>query len=127
MTGVRLLTVPTTGPDDTDALKVLSENGSSPGDILAVIGKTEGNGCVNDFSRTLAAASWGPRLAALLLELAGGELCEGVIDAPLQHVQRMRPGEMQAKLRARLAGFPGRTSRHPRPQAEERFRLVRRG
>lgn len=26
-------------------------------------------------------------------------------ETPLQHVQRMRPGEMQAKLRARLAGF----------------------
>ncbi len=26
-------------------------------------------------------------------------------ETPLQHVQRLRPGEMQAKLRARLAGF----------------------
>ncbi|MDF6101432.1 ring-opening amidohydrolase [Gordonia hongkongensis] len=78
MTGVRLLTVPTTGPDDTDALKVLSENGSAPGDILAVIGKTEGNGCVNDFSRTLAAASWGPRLDAEAITVFSGGT-EGVL------------------------------------------------
>lgn len=78
MTGVRLLTVPTSGPDDTDALKVLSENGSSPEDILAVIGKTEGNGCVNDFSRTLASAVWEPRLTADAVTVFSGGT-EGVL------------------------------------------------
>ncbi|MFE0748783.1 ring-opening amidohydrolase [Gordonia sp. NPDC058843] len=78
MTGVRLLTVPTTGPNDTDALNVLSENGSAADDILAVIGKTEGNGCVNDFSRTLAAATWDPRLAAEAITVFSGGT-EGVL------------------------------------------------
>ncbi|MFT4396739.1 ring-opening amidohydrolase [Gordonia lacunae] len=78
MTGVRLLTVPTAGPDDTTALKALSDSGSSPDDVLAVIGKTEGNGCVNDFSRTLAAATWDPRLGAEAITVFSGGT-EGVL------------------------------------------------
>jgi cyanuric acid amidohydrolase len=62
MTGVRLLTAPTTGPDDLSALKLLAENGFDTDAVLAVVGKTEGNGCVNDFSRTLASAVWEPQL-----------------------------------------------------------------
>jgi cyanuric acid amidohydrolase len=62
MTGVRLLTFPTAGPDDTSALRLAAEHGVDPTSILAVIGKTEGNGCVNDFSRTLSAAAWEPHL-----------------------------------------------------------------
>ncbi|MBA4021553.1 MAG: amidohydrolase [Gordonia sp.] len=62
MTGVRLLTAPTTGPDDLSALDLLAENGFDSDAVLAVVGKTEGNGCVNDFSRTLASAVWEPRL-----------------------------------------------------------------
>lgn len=62
MTGIRLLTVPTTGPDDVGALELAAQQGFTPDSILAVVGKTEGNGCVNDFSRTLAAASWEPHL-----------------------------------------------------------------
>ncbi|WP_238423221.1 ring-opening amidohydrolase [Gordonia sp. 'Campus'] len=78
MTGVRLLTVPTTGPDDTAALDMLAENGSSIDDVLAVVGKTEGNGCVNDFSRTLAAAAWGPRLTDDAITVFSGGT-EGVL------------------------------------------------
>ncbi|MBD0862627.1 ring-opening amidohydrolase [Gordonia sp. zg691] len=62
MTGIRLFTAPTSGPDDTDSLNTLLDEGFSPADVLAVVGKTEGNGCVNDFSRTLAAATWEPHL-----------------------------------------------------------------
>ncbi|AFR50980.1 ring-opening amidohydrolase [Gordonia sp. KTR9] len=78
MTGVRLLTVPTTGPDDTDALDTLSGNGYSADDVLAVVGKTEGNGCVNDFSRTLAAAAWEPRIGPDAVTVFSGGT-EGVL------------------------------------------------
>uniref|UniRef100_A0A942Y8Z6 Cyanuric acid amidohydrolase n=1 Tax=Neobacillus citreus TaxID=2833578 RepID=A0A942Y8Z6_9BACI len=62
MTSVTMLTVPTTGPGDTAALTALAAAGYGPSDVVSVIGKTEGNGCVNDFSRTLAATVWEPLL-----------------------------------------------------------------
>lgn len=74
MTGIRLLTVPTTGPDDVAALDMIE----SASDILAVIGKTEGNGCVNDFSRSLAAATWDPRLNSEAITVFSGGT-EGVL------------------------------------------------
>jgi cyanuric acid amidohydrolase len=63
MTSVRILTSSTTGPADTTAIGTLSASGHRADDVISVIGKTEGNGCVNDFSRTLAAAAWTPLLA----------------------------------------------------------------
>jgi cyanuric acid amidohydrolase len=60
MSAVSLLVLPTAGPGDVSALQSLTEQGYGQADVLAVIGKTEGNGCVNDFSRTLAAALWEP-------------------------------------------------------------------
>ncbi len=58
MSAVTLIKTPTSGPDDVDALKVLAASGFAASDVLAVVAKTEGNGCVNDFSRTLSARSW---------------------------------------------------------------------
>src|SRR5690606_22582432 len=52
--------------------------GYTAADVLAVIGKTEGNGCVNDFSRTLAAASWEPRLPGSAVTVFSGGT-EGVL------------------------------------------------
>ncbi|MBF6172053.1 ring-opening amidohydrolase [Nocardia blacklockiae] len=78
MTPITLFTVPTTGPADLRALAVLAEAGHRVEDVLGVIGKTEGNGCVNDFSRTLAAAAWEPRLPeAAVTVFSGGT--EGVL------------------------------------------------
>lgn len=62
MSGVSITVATTTGPDDTSPLAGLTADGRSARDVLGVIGKTEGNGCVNDFSRTLAAAAWEPLL-----------------------------------------------------------------
>ncbi|MFW0783544.1 ring-opening amidohydrolase [Gordonia sp. CPCC 206044] len=78
MTGVRLFTSPTAGPDDVSALKLLSPKGIGAEKILAVVGKTEGNGCVNDFSRTLAAAAWEPQLGADAVTVFSGGT-EGVL------------------------------------------------
>lgn len=49
---------PTSSPSDTTPLTSLLKLGYTRSDILGIIGKTEGNGCVNDFSRTLAAFVW---------------------------------------------------------------------
>ena len=47
--------VPMAAPDDVCGIRALVESGRlSPGEIVAILGKTEGNGCVNDFSRGFA-------------------------------------------------------------------------
>jgi cyanuric acid amidohydrolase len=47
--------LPAGGPDDTSALLRAIEAGTlDPARIVAVLGKTEGNGCVNDFTRGFA-------------------------------------------------------------------------
>lgn len=78
MTGIALLTVPTADPGDTEPLAVLAESGYRPNDLVSVIGKTEGNGCVNDFSRGLAAAVWEPRIPESAVTVFSGGT-EGVL------------------------------------------------
>jgi len=48
------LKVPTTDPADLSARELLTGSGYALAQLVAVVGKTEGNGCVNDFSRSLA-------------------------------------------------------------------------
>ena len=51
---VNVFKLPQRAPDDTAALDQLVRSGQlDPNEIAAILGKTEGNGCVNDFSRTL--------------------------------------------------------------------------
>lgn len=46
-------------PDDVRELKKLIDAGEvDPREIIAVLGKTEGNGCVNDFTRALSTVSF---------------------------------------------------------------------
>ena len=53
------------GPDDTRVLKALIDEGAvDPKTIIAVLGKTEGNGCVNDFTRGLATLAFKRLIAA---------------------------------------------------------------
>jgi cyanuric acid amidohydrolase len=50
--------LPTDHPADVSGLLRLIDSGAVvPGDIRAILGKTEGNGCVNDFTRPFALAS----------------------------------------------------------------------
>lgn len=45
-------------PSDVSGLEALFDDGKvEPGEVVAILGKTEGNGCVNDFSRGYAVAS----------------------------------------------------------------------
>lgn len=54
------------GPDDTAGLTALAQSGRlRPDRVVAVLGKTEGNGCVNDFTRGFATASLKAALAGL--------------------------------------------------------------
>jgi len=55
---VDVIRVPTKGPGDVSGLMALIEAGTvDPSTILAVLGKTEGNGGVNDFTREYALAA----------------------------------------------------------------------
>src|SRR2546423_2532846 len=46
------------GPDDVDGIEnAITAGRIDPGGIVAILGKTEGNGCVNDFSRGYATQS----------------------------------------------------------------------
>jgi cyanuric acid amidohydrolase len=52
---VDLYKIPQDGPDDISGLEMLIRQGSlDPAQIIAILGKTEGNGCVNDFTRGFA-------------------------------------------------------------------------
>ena len=51
----RVLRLPTAGPQDTQPLAAAFDRGEiDPGTVVAIVGKTEGNGCVNDFTRGYA-------------------------------------------------------------------------
>jgi cyanuric acid amidohydrolase len=56
---VDVFRVPCSGPGDLRGVQALIASGAlAPADIVAVMGKTEGNGCVNDHTRDFAATSW---------------------------------------------------------------------
>ena len=55
---VDVVRIPTKGPGDVSGLMRLIETGKVvPSSILAILGKTEGNGGVNDFTREYAMAA----------------------------------------------------------------------
>jgi cyanuric acid amidohydrolase len=78
MTAVALFKYPVGSPADTSPLSKLQEEGYSPTDVVALVGKTEGNGCVNDFSRTLAAHVWESQLPPSAVTVFSGGT-EGVL------------------------------------------------
>jgi cyanuric acid amidohydrolase len=87
LTFVDLVKVATSAPDDVRALQALAAQGYSPNDVLAVIAKSEGNGCVNDFSRTLAARAWAEVVPAdAVIVISGGT--EGVLSPHVTMVVR---------------------------------------
>jgi cyanuric acid amidohydrolase len=48
----KVAVIPTSSPSDVSGLQAEVERGSIiPSEIVAILGKTEGNGCVNDFTR----------------------------------------------------------------------------
>ena len=54
----RVLRLATAGPQDTAPLAAAIAAGEvDPATIVAIVGKTEGNGCVNDFTRGYATLS----------------------------------------------------------------------
>lgn len=67
MISVDVLRIPTKSPGDVSGLMQLIEDGKvAPSSIVAVLGKTEGNGGVNDFTREYAMAALCQTLSAHL-------------------------------------------------------------
>jgi cyanuric acid amidohydrolase len=59
--------IPCSGPGDLSGVQALIDAGQlTVSDVVAVIGKTEGNGCVNDFTREYASWAWCQLLAPAL-------------------------------------------------------------
>jgi cyanuric acid amidohydrolase len=50
--------VAASGPSDVSGVEALFAAGLKPENVVAILGKTEGNGCVNDFTRGFATASF---------------------------------------------------------------------
>ncbi len=67
MTAIDVYRLPTNAPDDTSELEKLFDEGEiDPEQVICILGKTEGNGCVNDFSRGLATLAYKQVLAERL-------------------------------------------------------------
>lgn len=61
--------LPMRGPDDTSYIKqAITRETIKPDKIIAVLGKTEGNGCVNDFTRGYAVQSLKALLSSYLTD-----------------------------------------------------------
>ncbi|MBO1264026.1 ring-opening amidohydrolase [Proteiniclasticum sp. SCR006] len=59
MVDINVFKLQMAGPDDVSELRKKVESGEIiPEEIIAVLGKTEGNGCVNDFTRGFCTASY---------------------------------------------------------------------
>src|ERR1700735_351197 len=58
MNSFDVIRIPTHGPGDVSGLMALIDGGAlEPSSMVAVLGKTEGNGGVNDFTREYAVAA----------------------------------------------------------------------
>jgi len=55
--------VPMRHPGDVSEIAALIDGGLDPAEIVAILGKTEGNGCVNDFTRAYAVQALSVMLA----------------------------------------------------------------
>jgi cyanuric acid amidohydrolase len=67
MMDVNIYKIPMSGPEDVSGLRDLIDKGDiNPSEIVAVLGKTEGNGCVNDFTRGYATQSFKLYLSKVL-------------------------------------------------------------
>ncbi|KAJ0413070.1 hypothetical protein BJY00DRAFT_320159 [Aspergillus carlsbadensis] len=89
MAAVDIFKYPTTSPADTTPLSHLEKQGYDASSILAVIGKTEGNGCVNNFSRTLSSHVWESKIPRNAVTVFSGGI-EGVLSPYVTFLVKLR-------------------------------------
>ncbi|WP_279480098.1 ring-opening amidohydrolase [Aureimonas sp. SK2] len=107
----RVHRVPAAGPDDVSGLERLVAAGRlDPAGILAILGKTEGNGCVNDFTRGFATRALADflathvgaeRAARAVLVMSGGT--EGALSPHWLVFERVESGDGPAFADGSLA------------------------
>ena len=103
----------TADPSDTSGLLDAVEHGLDPSRVVAVVGKTEGNGCVNDFTRGMAAAAWQAALPVSVIAVMSGGT-EGVLSPTRHRDRRGRRGRTSYRRR------PGRRRRSGRAPSDRR-------
>jgi cyanuric acid amidohydrolase len=68
--------IPAAAPDDVSGLaEAIAAGAIDPAGIVAILGKTEGNGCVNDFTRAFAVQSLLLEIKRHLPEAEAGRIC----------------------------------------------------
>ncbi|KAH8808718.1 ring-opening amidohydrolase [Xylogone sp. PMI_703] len=98
MAHVDILKFGVSSPADTTPLKELKAAGYEAKDILGVVGKSEGNGCVNDFSRTLSTHVWEPLIPESAVTIFSGGT-EGVLSPHVSFiVQSPKPTGLVATV-----------------------------
>ncbi|KAJ9641225.1 hypothetical protein H2204_002903 [Knufia peltigerae] len=131
MVAVDIVKFPISSPADTTPLEKLAESGYNSSQILAVVGKTEGerdhlanccarsahltpirailgNGCVNDFSRTLASAVWEPKIPADAVTIFSGGT-EGVLCPHVTFIVRAEDASSSSSSTTGLLASVGHT------------------
>jgi cyanuric acid amidohydrolase len=107
--------IPCRGPGDTSGLQAhIAAGRIVPADIVAVMGKTEGNGCVNDFTREYATAA----LAAVL----GTHLQLSVAEVE-QRVAFVMSGGTEGVLSPHITVFSRRRAAEPAPAGQKRLTI----
>jgi cyanuric acid amidohydrolase len=105
-----VIRIPISSPSDVKTLREYVDNGTiDPREVIAVLGKTEGNGCVNDFTRGYAVRSLqdffagyiGERAFKISYVMSGGT--EGILSPHLTVVSRTQSGNIQKYQRKSLA------------------------
>ncbi|KAL5343552.1 cyanuric acid hydrolase/Barbiturase [Aspergillus crustosus] len=89
MAAVDIFKYTTSSPADTTPLSRLEKEGHNASDVVAVIGKTEGNGCVNDFSRTLSSHIWEAQIPSSAVTVFSGGT-EGVLSPHVTFLVRSK-------------------------------------
>lgn len=100
-----LIRIPMKDPADVPtALQRVLPQGRDASCVRAIVVKSEGNGCVNDFSRALAARAWHERVPAAVTVVSGGT--EGVLSP---HATLLFEDDWMAEGRGDLVLGVGRT------------------
>lgn len=107
--------IPCAGPGDTSGLERLLDSGEvDAADIVAVMGKTEGNGCVNDYTREYA--------TAMLQGLLGRHL--GLTPEAVGHrVAFVMSGGTEGVLSPHLTVFSRRPAEQGAPTGQKRLSI----
>lgn len=110
---VGVFRAPCRGPGDLSGVQALVDAGQlTPADIVAVMGKTEGNGCVNDHTREYASMAWTRWLADTLTITPA---------AAAKRVALVMSGGTEGVLSPHFTVFTRRTADGPAPPGAKRL------